>query len=412
MQGKCTITKPRRFDELELLRGLAALGVVFYHFLRAFAPPEQTAQIARALGLAIEPPFVLGLINGPFMVSIFFVLSSFALTMKLLDSRAPVRVGVAIAKRFPRLFPVTFIGAVLPAVLYVMGCMFNEEAAALTGSEWLQRSGGVKNGDKWPDPSVMGGALDSVRLFARGLSQYNSALWTMRYELLGSIAALATALLIAGPRRSLFDTVIIATFALLLLQVHVLCTLCVTSVMLTKYLRHSALEFRPTTAIMIITVGLLMGSTYKPFPDDWATDPVLGRHILRLDWLIHGMGATLVFLGVHRWRRKHVANWPIARSLGRISFSVYAIHIPVIASLGSGIVVTMGYSLSSVLVAALTSAIAIGVLSNLISRIDQAWVKMLNRVGSLLTSARQSEVGPVERRLADVPDGRRSTLDC
>lgn len=395
--------KSQRFDELELLRGLAALGVVVYHFLRAFVAPERTSHFAQAVGLAIERPFVLSPINGPFMVSIFFVLSSFALTVKLLDAPAPLPVGIAVAKRFPRLFPVTCIGVMLPAALYFAGLMFNEPMATLSGSEWLRDSGGVKVNAPWPAPSLAGGVADSVRLFGRGLSQYNSALWTMRYELLGSLAALGTALLIAGRPRLLLDFVIVAVVALLALEVHTLCALCVITVLITKYLRVSSLYLSSAAASATIAVGLLIGSTYKPFPEELALDPVLGQHILRLDWVIHGVGAMMVFLGVHRWRRRKTANWPFARMLGRLSFAIYAIHIPVIASLGAGVVLALGYGPASVLLAALLSAIAIGILAHGIAYFDQWWVTTLNRTARVLTSIRNSRAEIATPGASDAP---------
>ena len=402
-RGKRVLTKSQRFDELELLRGLAALGVVVYHFLRAFVAPERTSDFAQAVGLAIERPFVLSPINGPFMVSIFFVLYSFALTVKLLGAPAPVPVGIAVAKRFPRLFPVTFIGVMLPAALYVAGLMFNEPVAALSGSEWLRDSGGVKVDGPWPAPSLSGGVADSVRLFGRGLSQYNSALWTMRYELLGSIAALGTALLIAGRRRPLLDTVIVTVVGLLALEVHALCALCVTTVLITKYLRDSSWSLSPVAASAMIAVGLLIGSTYKPFPEELALDPVLGEHILRLDWVIHGAGATMVFLGVHRWRRRQMADWPFARMLGRLSFAVYAIHIPVIASLGAGIVLALGYGLGSVLLAALASAVVIGIVAHGIAYFDQWWVMTINRTARVLASIRKRDADTAVPSASDAP---------
>jgi len=131
------MSKVSRYDDLELLRGIAAIAVVAYHFLRAFLPPEKAPPLADTVGFAIERPFVLAAINGPFMVTIFFVLSSFALTIKLVEVREPLAVLTASAKRLPRLLPLTLIGTVCPALLFALGLMFNKEVAALTGSQWL-----------------------------------------------------------------------------------------------------------------------------------------------------------------------------------------------------------------------------------------------------------------------------------
>lgn len=377
--------KAVRYDELELLRGLAAVSVVIYHFLRAFLPPEQLPLFADLTGLAVERPFVLALINGPFMVTIFFVLSSFALTTKLLDQRRSLPVCLAVAKRFPRLFPLTLVGTMVPALLYALGQMYNTDAAALTGSEWLARSGGVKTGGGWPDPSIPGGLVDSIRMFVATYSQYNSALWTMRYELLGSVVALGTALAIAGKRRILFDVVVTLVVAGLALTIHPLCSICAVTVLIAKYLRHFDGQFSPWVSASIIFLGMLIGSTYKPFPEELAIDPLVGPHILRLDWLIHGVGAIMIFVAVHRWRREKLADWPLARVVGRLSFSIYVLHIPIIGSLASACVFLMGYNGPAIVLAAgLTGVVTLSV-AHFVSQFDTWWVTVLNRFGRLLT---------------------------
>ncbi|MEZ0497945.1 acyltransferase [Sphingomonas sp. IW22] len=396
------MNRPTRYDDLELLRGLAAVAVVIYHFLRAFLPPSQMPLFADVMGIAVERPFVLALVNGPFMVTIFFVLSSFALTVRLVEARVTVPTLVAMTKRFPRLFPMTFVGAMLPALLFAAGWMMNVEASALNGSSWLANSGGVKISNNWPDPSIVGGAADSIRLFAQGLSQYNSVLWTMRYELLGSLIALSTALVIAGERRPLFDVAATGLIALLALPLHSLCSICAVTVLLTKYLRGSPIRFPPHVAATLILLGLAIGSTYKPFPEEMATDPQIGVHVLRMDWLIHGVGAVLVFLGVHRWRREQAPDWPRARKLGQLSFAIYVLHVPVIGSLASAVVLAMGYNLIGVGLAALATLLATGLMALWLSRLDLWWVGMLNRVARKVAVG-QTGPGGLRPQSTDAP---------
>lgn len=396
------MNRPPRHDDLELMRGLAAIAVVVYHFLLAFLVPSRLPLFADVVGISVERPFVLALVNGPFMVTIFFVLSSFALTARLVETRAPVPALVAMTKRFPRLFPMTFVGAMLPALLFAAGWMMNVEASALSGSSWLANSGGVKINDTWPDPSIVGGAADSVKLFARGLSQYNSVLWTMRYELLGSLIALSTALVIAGDRRPLFDVTVTGVIALMTLPLHSLCSICAMTVLLTKYLRGSSARFSPQVATTLILVGLALGSTYKPFPEDMATDPQIGVHVLRMDWLIHGLGAVLVFLGVHRWPRRQAPDWPRARKLGQLSFAIYILHVPVIGSLASAVVLLMGYNLAGISLAALATVAVTALLALWLSRFDFWWVGMLNRMARKVAVA-QTGPGGLRPQSTDAP---------
>jgi peptidoglycan/LPS O-acetylase OafA/YrhL len=396
------VNKAEHYDDLELLRGLAALAVVVYHFLQAFLPPHQAPPLADAVGLTVERPFVLALVNGPFMVTIFFVLSSYALTVKLVAERAPGAVLTAMIKRFPRLFPLTLIGTLLPAAIFLLGWMFNDEVAALTRSEWLELYGGIYPSAKTPAPTIAGAFSDSVRLFDRGSSPYNSVLWTMRYELIGSLTALATALLIAGQRRPLLDVAITAVVGTLALSVHALCAICVGTVLLTKYLRHSTITFSPRTAMMLIVGGLIIGSTYKPFPEYMAMDRDMSRYVLRMDWLIHGVAAIMIFLGVRCWRHVRAPDWPVARVLGRLSFAVYVLHVPIIGSLASAIVYWLGYGWLGLTLAGLATAAATGALAWIVSGFDLWWVDRLNRAARLVLSARAAHQG-FQLRGTDAP---------
>lgn len=396
------MNKTARYDDLELLRGVAALAVVVYHFLQAFLPPHSASPMANTLGLAVERPFVLAPINGPFMVTIFFVLSSYALTLKLVDERAPGAVLTAMTKRFPRLLPLTLFGTVFPATLFALGWMFNDEAAALTGSEWLELYGGIYPQRNLPAPSVVGALSEGVQLFHRGSSPYNSVLWTMRYELIGSLMALGTALIIAGRRRPLQDLAITAVLGALALSVHALCAICVGTVLLTKYLRNSNFTLPPRIAITLIVGGLIIGSTYKPFPEYMAMDPDMSRYVLRMDWLIHGVGAIMIFLGVHCWRRATAPDWPLARLLGKQSFAVYVLHVPIIGSLASAIVYWMGYGWPGVVMAGVATAAGTGALAWAASGFDIWWVGRLNWAARSIVSGRVARRG-LQLQSTDAP---------
>jgi peptidoglycan/LPS O-acetylase OafA/YrhL len=260
----------------------------------------------------------------------------------------------------------------------------------------------VKDQGHWLAPSLLGGLVDSLRLFDIGISQYNSSLWTMRYELIGSIAALVTAFAIAGRRRGVLDIAITAALALLAAKVHILCALCVATVLLTKYLRHSPLRLAPAAAAALIGIGLLMGSTYKIFPAELANDPDMGRHVVRADWIIHSVGAILIFVGVHRWRRKTVADWPLARTLGRLSFPIYILHVPIFASVASGIIVAVGYGPASVSAAAALTLLTLGVTAHWLSSVDQWWLETLNRIARRRPFGRVGLPG-LEPRGSDAP---------
>lgn len=369
----------KKFGDMEALRGLAALGVVIYHYLHGFVPAAGLSPADPIGGmLMVERPILLAFINGPFLVSIFFVLSSFVLTTRLVREADPRVAIIAMAKRFPRLLPLTLIGALLPALLFAAGWTYNHQLAEIIGSPWLERSGGVKISDEWPEPSVFGGVRDSILLFGRGLSQYNSALWTMKYELVGSIFALATAMIIGARRKFGSDAVITLVLGVVGLAVHPLVSICVATVFVTKYVAHPDFRIGPLTAAACIIGGLILGSTYKSLPEELLIDPWSRRQVLRLDWLAHGAGAILLFLGIRGATGSALGEGAIAAHLGRLSFPIYVLHLPIFASVASGLILFLGYSWTSVLLAFFVSMSVLYAISLPAAKFDEWWVARLN----------------------------------
>ncbi len=376
----------RKYGDIELVRGIAAFSVLIYHFLFGFVPPH-TSDAFSALGLVVEPPFLLALVNGPFMVTVFFVLSSFAITVKLLRQPDPVATIIAIAKRFPRLFPLTLIGTLLPALLYVGGLMVNREAALLNGSAWLRESAGLKLGGAWPEPSVGGAAIDAAVLFMDGVSQYNSALWTMKYELVGSIFALTAAFLMAGAARPMRDLAVTLLLGIAALWVHPLCAICVGTVYLTKQMQLRPLALSHGWRIGLLAAALLLGSTYKPFPEALMAEEAIRHHIMRGGWLIHGLGAMLLFVAVRGWTFGRATEAPrqgrdFGQMIGRLSFPIYVLHVPLQGSVASAIMLGWGQSATSLAAAFIVSAALTVLLALPVASFDEWWMQRLKSLSA------------------------------
>jgi len=93
---------PKKLIELEALRGLAAVVVLFHHFMLGFTPRLHGMFYAdQPYSLFGTPAFAF--VNGSAAVIVFFVLSGFVLTVGIFKSQRAAGVFVAALKRWPRL---------------------------------------------------------------------------------------------------------------------------------------------------------------------------------------------------------------------------------------------------------------------------------------------------------------------
>lgn len=387
--------------DVEFLRGVAALGVVIFHFCRSFFPPDGAG--GGIPGISAAAPFIIAPLNGPFMVTLFFVLSGYVLSVKLIERDDPGRGALLIAKRFPRLLPLTLVGTLLSAALYLSGFMFNAEVSALTGSGWAEWSGGVKVAEGMPGISMTGAVADGFALFGAGYSQYNSALWTMRYELIASCAAIAVAMLIGSRRRVWLDAAIVVIIGTIALKVHALISISIAVVFVAKYIARHPPKVSPWLCGLLIAVGLALGSTYKLLPVDTMPDGQLRGLAERFNWLLHGAGALALFVGCRLLGNDVFAKVKGAQTLGRLSFPLYVLHLPLQASVASAIVLALGLNAVGLAAAFAVSLAVLVPLSFLLAGFDEWWTRTLNR------NARQAQamVSAVVTRGMQISRGQR-----
>lgn len=162
-----------RREYLDGLRGWAALAVVFSHLGPMFLMAKQPLTIV---------PFVS---DGQLAVYVFFALSAFVLSIGYFERRdAGILVALGV-RRYPRLTIPIAASCFLAFVLVEAGAMANIEAGKLASSEWLS-SFYTFDVSWW---SLLRFSLFDVYVDPNA-NTYNAVLWTMRYELWGSLILL------------------------------------------------------------------------------------------------------------------------------------------------------------------------------------------------------------------------------
>jgi peptidoglycan/LPS O-acetylase OafA/YrhL len=177
------VLAPSRVTELDGLRGAAALSVCIFHFFCMVHPPlAHNMNGDQAASMILHTP-ISALWNGHLAVMIFFVLSGFVISAATARKDAPA--GMIVIIRYLRLaVPVT--ASVVFA--WVLLTIFPTAAASLAA---VQETPAI-----WLDYTIQGeipalwwALYDGLlRNFVVGGSDLNNVLWTMRYELVGSVA--------------------------------------------------------------------------------------------------------------------------------------------------------------------------------------------------------------------------------
>lgn len=314
------------------LRGMASLAVFFAHFLLPFYPVafepwfpgvSVSGSPSSSVEVILSVPVLSTLWNGSFAVSVFFVLSGFVLCKRYVDtgdagvvrsmaSRRYLRLGLPVAAS---VFFAWALGKATPDVI--------EQVSTATGSAWLRGN------------SLAGlGFLDALKdaaygVLLEGSNRFNTVFWTMRVELIGSFLVFAYTLL-SGSRR---QTVIVALTVLLIVVVgaapgwpHFLAFL------LGAFFAQSGLKASSWVGWPLIIAGLYLGGysssvIYSPFDR-------LGVPADSLKWILSTAGAALVFLAVRGDTARSLLASKFSQFLGRISYSLYLVHAPIIIGVG------------------------------------------------------------------------------
>ncbi|MBP2547703.1 peptidoglycan/LPS O-acetylase OafA/YrhL [Neorhizobium galegae] len=348
---------------LEALRGLASIIVVFHHFCLAFLP------IARQKfpdGLRGSPLYFV--INGGAAVNFFFVLSGFVLVYKFFQAPSRNYLLGASLKRFPRLFLPAAVTILCGFLLLDKGLVFHREAAAITGSEWLAAFAYANLPAGHPVD-----ALDAVRqMFLVFLLPnnfyFNSNLWTMRPEYLGSLAVFAAATVGFLSSRHIALLVLVlcavcsalfASFLLPFLAGAILAYVLARWPHLTKPRREY-----PKTLLLIAAVGMSVSDT-----------PI---QIIVSLVLICGFVVMPTMAG-------RFAG-PVGRGLGKISFPLYLVHTLVILSLSS-----YAFLIGGVPLAAVATVVGSALAMLPLIYLEAWWVPLLNRLtGKILAPPARS----------------------
>lgn len=302
---------------LDGLRGWAALVVMFGHIVSGVLWPTW------------EQPIKLSVLDGTFSVYLFFALSGYVLSVGFFSTgRRAIVVDLALRRYLRLTIPIVVISA--GAMLLMMaGCMKNIEAGRASGStHWLSTFFAF-------EPSVMDMLDFSLRRVywdPSPITSYNSSLWTMPVEMQGSILVFAFLLLAGKSRfRRAAGHALFLSFTYWHTSPFFAMAIGVVIADFSGSILHNKLRRSAHAKFMVV---ILLVAAF--------TAAALRREVQEVRLLSACAGAViyavLISAGLQRMLTTPLSLW-----LGKISFSLYLVHIVVICSFTSWLYLTLGH---------------------------------------------------------------------
>jgi len=368
-----------RYSHLDGLRGLAALVVVFCHFVQLYLPAAFFRASPDHFGESLISASPLNLIfNGNFAVAIFFVLSGFVLAAPFFNKNSSTWYLKAAFKRYPRLAIPALASTLIPCLIYIsFGSNFaaTTELSGYTKKEYFSGFDSITT-------AVWQGLIGTF-LFAE--QDYNRVLWTIRTELIGSFGVFAL-LPILGRYRAR----IIAYVALVVILKDSYLLGFVLGTLAADLVIGCRVSLSRTASIIALTAGLYLGAFPYVGQELLIWRPISSIALRNIFVISHITGAFLCIIALSGLPSlQRTLTTKACAFLGRISYSMYLIHFTIIGFLGSFIIINLsplgyGTSLIAAMIIILPTTIGASYLFTIL--IDEPSIQISNYLSKTLTN--------------------------
>lgn len=381
----------KRITWIDGLRGAASLFIVFHHFIMGYYPAAyKGAEGVPHLQKGVETAFSQSLpgffVTGDLWVSVFCLISGFVIAYQVFHMKDEKQFSSSLLKRYPRLMLPVFALSVMVYIMLHLNLFYNNPASLLSGSEWLAQF--------YQDKTTLYDLFFSsiVDTWIVGMSTlYSNAFWMLAELFAGSFMAYILAAMGKGMNRNMLYVYI--GVVLMYLSTNSRLTDFALGV-LAAYVVEQFGERIKKHKKACICAGIFMlaaAVVFGAYPVGHEPDNayrILNHLPKRLNpvYFYHMLAAGLLLMSIWLLEPlgKALSKKPVL-FLGKISYSLYLVHIPVIYSLSAWILVklmakTGNYNLSAGLSFAISLPVMIFLAWLFYRFIEKNCTKFINKV--------------------------------
>ncbi|MGQ7806476.1 acyltransferase family protein [Hafnia alvei] len=310
---------------IEGIRGIACLMVVLSHLALVFYPGLHEQEliknsIERSIFNSPLPFFY----SGTAAVFIFFVLSGYVLTYGVMKNKDILSsISSMTIRRYFRLAPPVLASCILS---YFVISLFTPDTSLL--SQWISGYGKF-------DSSISGAIYSGlIETFFRGGSSYNPVLWTMKIELIGSFIIFFYCAVAAKVERRKILAISFAIVIILLplSQTEKYSYICFMTGAIFNFIK---IKLKSPSAIILLCIGIYFGgvhygSTAYSSAINLVSYSFFGEMTNAYYLFCATSGLFIVFSIIFNEKLSAFFSIRPIVYTGRVSFSVYLIHMPII----------------------------------------------------------------------------------
>lgn len=337
----------KRITWIDGLRGVASLFIVFHHFIMGYYPAAyQGAQALTHMEGGVEAEFSQSPLAffaiGDLWVSVFCLVSGFVISYQVFHMTDEKQFSRSLLKRYPRLMLPVFALSAIVFVMLHLNLFFNTQAAALTGSEWLAQF--------YQDKTTLSDLIFSsiADTWIVGYSTlYSNAFWMLADLFGGSFMAYILAAMSKGMNRRVIFVYIGA--ALIYLSTNSRLTDFALGVLISYIVAqygesiHKHKKGCVAAGLVMLVLSVVLGAypvAYAPTNAYRFLNHLPDR--LNPYYFYHMLASALLVMAIWLLNplRKLLSAKPV-RFLGKISYSIYLVHIPVLFSLSAWLLIKL-----------------------------------------------------------------------